>query len=115
MLRPPLLNITYHLRRTEEFWVHFHVNNSCLLATANLHLILTFPPETEQKERLFNKQSFSILYPPDDVVFGLFLRYIAKGNPICYPSVTRGDVCVFRMYVNDATKIIEYQDSIFNL
>lgn len=41
---------TYNFCRTEEFWVHFHMDHPCLLATANLLVILAFPPGKEQEE-----------------------------------------------------------------
>lgn len=41
---------TYNFCRTEEFWVYFHMDHPCLRATANLLVILAFPPGIEQEE-----------------------------------------------------------------
>lgn len=41
-------NPTYHFSRTEVFWVDLHMYHPCLLATANLLLILSIPPGKTQ-------------------------------------------------------------------
>lgn len=60
--------LTYHFSRTEELRVHLHVHNPCLLATANLLFILSFPPGKRQtwagtsvSFHLFNGSFFLII------------------------------------------------------
>lgn len=59
-------NLTYHFSGTEVFWVHLHMYHPCLLATANLLLILSLPPG--KKEILAGTKSFPHLLQDSSAV-----------------------------------------------
>lgn len=59
-------NSTYHFGGTEVFWVHLHMYHPCLLATANLLLILSLPPG--KKEILAGTKSFPHLLQDSSAV-----------------------------------------------
>lgn len=94
---------TYNFCGTEEFWVHSHMDHPCLFATANLVVILAFPPGKEQ-EKMELQHSLRVHSIISSVFF--FFNILLQQNP---------SILTHMRNVNFATKIFLNFKSIYNL
>lgn len=76
--------MTYHFSRAEVFGVYLDVDHSCLLATANLFLIFTFPPiktKTLRRRNIFQQVELST--PASLILYVQFVSLMPCTDKTC--------------------------------